>query len=329
MDSAFLKLGGGDPIRADELRAKTTGSLLTFIMTTYIPLWVVVGLLVVHRPQGVDQVGLAEQRDAVKAYAFRYVDAYLKDPSNSALIRQFYDGDVPASVLPPGGRALIPASALPGAIDDGFRTYSVVIDSEIPKAANSKSMVSVPLEVDISIDPHNNLFRAFTLPHANTDRPAGRPVELATQTLISDDRPVYKTVSGFLDAMLLGRGELSPFVAAGTSLRAADPPRFTTLAIERVQADTEDANAQDVPPKADGVEVTVRAVVQTASGVAMPMDFPLVLSVAAGHWQVERINAAPTITAPPDSGSSNSSTTTPTTPTTTSRKPGPATPEGS
>ena len=43
---------------------------------------------------------------------------------------------------------------------------------------------------------------------------------------------------------------------------------------------------------ADGVEVTVRATMQTASGVLMPMDFPLVMSVAGGHWQDDRNNDA-------------------------------------
>ena len=264
---------------------------------------------------------------AIEAYATHYVDTYLKDPSNSAAIKQFYDGDVPASALPAGGRALRASSALPGVFLDGFQTYSVVVDAEIPKAANSASMVFVRLQVDISAD-RKNLFRAFTLPHARPDRPSGAPVELATQTLVSEDRPVYKTVSGFLSAMLTGQGDLAPYVAAGSGLTAAQPPRFTTMAIERVQTNSDLANAQDVPPKADGIEVTVRAVMQTASGVLMPMDFPLVMSVAGGHWQVDRINDAPSIVAPNDSGSSQPSTT-PTTTTTTPPMYAPSTPEGS
>ena len=109
--------------------------------------------------------------------------------------------------------------------------------------------------------------------------------------------------------MLTGQGDLAPYVAAGSGLTAAQPPRFTTMAIERVQTNSDLANAQDVPPKADGIEVTVRAVMQTASGVLMPMDFPLVMSVAGGHWQVDRINDAPSIIAPTDSGPSQPSTT--------------------
>ena len=95
-----------------------------------------------------------------------------------------------------------------------------------------------------------------------------------------------------------------------------------------MQTSSDLANAQDVPPKADGIEVTVRAVLQTASGVLMPMDFPLVMSVAGGHWQVDRINDAPSIIAPTDSGPSQPSTT-PTTTTTTPPMYAPSTPEGS
>ena len=128
--------------------------------------------------------------------------------------------------------------------------------------------------------------------------------------------------------MLTGQGDLAPYVAAGSGLTAAQPPRFTTMAIERVQTSSDLANAQDVPPKADGIEVTVRAVMQTSSGVLMPMDFPLVMSVAGGHWQVDRINDAPSIFAPNDSGPSQPSTT-PTTTTTTPPMYAPSTPEGS
>jgi hypothetical protein len=310
LHSLFLRLSGGDTIRADELRNRATGAFLTFIMISYVPLIGAVLLLLMNRPLPVDEAADHDQLTAIEAYATRYVGVYLKDPSNAAAIKQFYDGEVPVSALPAGGHALGPASCLPGVFKDGFQTYSVVVDAEIPKAANASSMVPVKLQVDISADDRN-LFRAFTLPHARPDRQPGRSVELATQTLVSEDRPVYKTVYGFLSAMLTGQGELVPYVAAGSTLTPEQPPRFTTMAIEQVHTNSEAGTAQDVPPKADGVEVTVRAVMQTASGVQMPMDFPLVMSVAGGHWQVDRINDAPSIIAPTDSGPSSTTPTTP------------------
>ncbi|OOK65355.1 hypothetical protein BZL29_7803 [Mycobacterium kansasii] len=303
MESLFLRISGGDTIRADELRARASASFLAFIMLSYLPLVAAVVLLVMNRPQSTDTAAEQDQFTAVKSYATRYVDAYLKDPSNATAIKQFYDGDIPPSALPAGGRALRAASCLPGVFNDGFQTYSVVVDAEIPKAANAASMVPVKLQVDISADTHN-LYRAFTLPHARPDRRPGLPVQLATQTLVSEDRPVYKTVAGFLAAMLTGQGDLTPYISAGASLTAEQPRRFTTMAIERVQTNSETATAQDVPTQADGVEVTVRAVMQTASGVLMPMDFPLVMSVAAGHWQVDRINDAPSIIPPNQAGPS-------------------------
>jgi hypothetical protein len=328
LDSLFLRISGGDTIRADELRARATHSFLAFIMASYIPLIAVVLLLAMSRPQQVDEVSARDQITAIEAYATRYVDTYLKDPSKTDAIKQFYDGDVPESVLPAGGRALRAASCLPGVFNDGFQTYSVVVDAEIPKAVNAASMVSVKLQVDISADSRN-LYRAFTLPHARPDRQPGGAVQLATQMLVSQDRPVFKTVSGFLAALLTGQGDLAPYATASSTLIAEQPPRFTTMAIERVQTNSEAAAAQNVPPNADGIEVTVRAVMQTASGVQMPMDFPLVMSVAGGHWQVDRINDAPSIITPLDSGMSGSMTTTPTTATTAPRMYTTNAPEGS
>ncbi len=318
-DRMYLRLGGGDSIAADALRSRVNGALLRLVMLTYIPLFAAVGLLYLHRPAALDLDGHSDQRTAVEAYAARYVDTYLKDPSNPAAIKQFYAGDIPASAIPPGGHALRASSALPGGVSEGFQTWSVVVDAEIPKAANSVSMLPVVFQVYLTIDHRNdrNLFRALALPMARPDRPAGEPVELATQTLIAQGMPVFNTVYGFLNALLIGQGDLAPFVAAGSTLRAASPPRFTAMQIERVQTNSDLATAQDVPPKAHGVEVTVRAVMQTPSGVLLPMDFPLLMSVAAGHWQVDRINDNPSIIPPTNNGGLlPTETQTPQTPTT-------------
>jgi hypothetical protein len=301
-DDIFLKVSGGDSIRADELRSRATGLFLTFVMISYVPLVGVVILLVMNRPTPVDEIATADQLDAVKAYAVQYVDVYLKDPSNSDAIKQFYDGDIPTSALPPGGRALRAASCLPGVFADGYQTYSVLVDAEVPKAAHAAAMVAMKLQVDISADTDNR-FRAFTLPHARPARQPGRSVELATQMTVSPDRPVFMTVKGFLGALLTRQGDLAPFVAAGSTLTPEPAGLYATLSVERVQANSEVGAAQDVPQRADDLEVTARAIVQTASGVSMPMDFPLVMSVAGGHWQVDRINDAPGILAPPTSDS--------------------------
>ena len=137
----FLRFCGGDTIRADELRMRAGGSFLAFIMISYIPLIAAVALLIMTRPQPVNEATQRDQLTAIEAYATRYVDTYLKDPSNTAAIKQFYDGDVPPSALPAGGRALRAASCLPGVFKDGFQTYSAVLTPRFPKAANAASMV--------------------------------------------------------------------------------------------------------------------------------------------------------------------------------------------
>ena len=142
LDSIFLRASGGDAIRADELRMRATRSFVAFIMISYIPLIAAVFVLAMNRPATVNEAAERDQISAIEAYATHYVDTYLKDPSNSAAIKQFYDGDVPASALPAGGRALRASSALPGVFLDGFQTYSVVVDAEIPKAANSNVTTS-------------------------------------------------------------------------------------------------------------------------------------------------------------------------------------------
>ncbi|SIJ21580.1 Uncharacterised protein [Mycobacteroides abscessus subsp. abscessus] len=318
-ESVFLKLAGGDPIKADALQVKTGQAYSGLIRIAFLPLVLAVVYLVGHQPADINAALAADQKTAIEGYAIRYLDVFLKDPSNAAALRAFYDGDVPASPIPPGGRTTGVSSALPGKVIGGFQSWSVVVDTQVPKATNSTSTFYLPLQVEISID-RLGLFRAFTLPHARTDRPEGKPVQLATTITVSDDRPLYKTVNGFLGAMLLGQGEIQPYIASGANLRAADPPRFVTLSIEQVQASSEEAVGQEVPAKADNVEVTVRALAQTSAGVIFPMDYPLVMSVAAGHWQVNSINDAPTFVPPDDTGIGVPSSS-PTTTTTRTRSP--------
>ena len=88
LDSVFLRVSGGDTIRADELRARASASFLAFIMVSYIPLLAGVVLLVMNRPHATDTAAEQDQFTAVKSYATRYVDAYLKDPSNSTAIQR-------------------------------------------------------------------------------------------------------------------------------------------------------------------------------------------------------------------------------------------------
>lgn len=317
--SLFLRLSGGDVVRADELRTRVIGALFGFILLTYVPLMAAVGVLFLSRPQPVDEYAQRDWETAIKAYAIRYVNTYLKDPSNSDALKSFCIKDLAGSDLAPGGYAVGASSALPGVTVDGVSTWSVLVDTQVPKAANAAAMVDLPMQVDISID-RRGFFCAFSLPHPRTERPSGQPVELATDIAVSEGRPLYNTAVGFLNAMLVGNGDLAPFVAAGSNLRAAQPPFFASVSIDRIQANSEMANAQDVPVKADGIEVTIRAELLTPAGVAMPVDFPLVMSVAAGHWQVDRINDAPGIVVPPQSGTDESpsapSTTTSTAPST-------------
>ncbi|WGI35983.1 hypothetical protein QDT91_28675 (plasmid) [Mycolicibacterium aubagnense] len=322
-ESLLLRFSGNDPIRADDLRSRIIRIFVTLIAVTYVPLLAVVALMFVSTSGASDTADQVDEKTAVSDYAFRFVDAYLRNPSSSASLREFYDGDITATALPAGGRALNIARALPGLNNDGFRTWTVTIDAEFPKEARATNMVHIPLQVDIAVDRLNR-FRAFTLPHLHRDRPPGQPVEIATQAAVSEDRPVYKTVKGFLNSYLVGQGpcrcqpgDTTPFIASGSTLKAPQNPDFVDMTVERVHANSDLAVAQDVPPKADGVEVTARVTVKTKSGVQLPMDFPLVMSVASGHWQVDQINDTPGFVPPSDSSTETTSEPTPTTPTTT------------
>lgn len=319
LDWVYLRAAKNDPLRADELRTEWTGKWLKIVLAGFPVLAVIVAVLfIIVASRGEDS---DEERKAVEAYSMRYLNTYLKDPNNPAAVRQFYCGDdFPAVAIPAGGRAVAVNSALPGKTSSTkagvFRTWSVIVDTEIPKAANSTSTFYVPMRILVSVDP-NNLLCGVTLPGPSTERKSGTPVQLASTIEITSDRPLYSTVQNFLTASLTGKGDLAPYVAEGSRFRRPESPRFLDVTITSVRASSDLASGQNVPAKADGIEVSVRGYAQLASGVNLPIDELLVLSVAAGHWQVEQLNDAPNVLAPSDSSPSTTATTTSTSPTTT------------
>lgn len=320
IDSLFLKLGRGDAIRADSIRSASISTLMHFMLLTYIPLFAAVTLLVLYQigHSGPDNRAQANDIETgVKAFAVKCLNRFLADPT-SADTRACFSANISVPAQPkvqgiplsPGGHAIQASSALPNKAIGQFDTWSVLVDCELPKAANSATMLDAPMQVDVAIDP-NSLMTMYTLPHPVRIRPSGQSVELATQTTVAPGRLVYTTAQGFLDAYLVGSGELAPFVAAGSPLlNVAKIPPFVSVKITSVLANSELANAADVPPKADGIEVTVRGTVLTPNGVSLPMEEPLIMSVAAGHWQVERINDSPTFVPPSDSTSATTTDTT-------------------
>lgn len=306
-NAALLKFSGGDPIAADELKTGIVGRLHNFVLLSYIPLIASVGYLFANRPEPVSIVDQADRQTAVEAFAGRFVDAYLQGPFNAATMSEFCISEIPTptpkgeergeEILAPGGRSIRVSSARPGAFTDGYETWSVIVDASVPKRANSSDAVEIPLQVNLSID-RDNRFCAMMLPNKRFDRPAGTPAELVAQIQIADDRPLYNVVKGFLSAMLTGQGDIVPYVSSGSQMNAVNDAPYATMRIDKILANSDAAAAQDVPPKAERVEVNAKVIVQTASGIPLPMEFPLVMSVASGHWQVDAINDSPSIEAP-------------------------------
>lgn len=340
-ESVYLRLSGGDAIKANELRARTTRRLLSTVLVLFLPLVLVVGWLALRVLQPADPQGERDVERAVGAYALHCADLYLKNPSDGASMATCFHGEIPSSALPAGGRALTVSSVRPSRATADVQTWSVIVDGEIPQTVSSSTTVPIRLGADVSIDS-SGLMRMVMLPRIWPGRGEGQPVEVITDTEVAADRPLYKTAEGFLSALFVGQGKCqcepgdpTPWAAAIADFKPAPKPLFATMAIRQIRANNETALAQAVPPKADGIEVTVRTVMQTPSGVQLPMDFPLLMSVVGGRWQVDAINDAPSVIAPSKSGlstpttaPSTTTTTAPSTTTTTQPKPTSTAPEG-
>ena len=318
-DWTFNKLAKGDPIRADMLRSKWMGIGIIFaiIATPLNTVAVACGALSDDTP-AVNQTDISDQQEAATGFAMRCVNAWLnRQPGAIDAFGQCYAGSLPATALPLGGHAVAASSALPGKPKGKTRTWSVVIDGTVP-SSNGEPEIDMSLQVVVSID-ENNLFRAMMLPTWLPARQPGTPTPLSTIYTVAPGAPLYTTVNGFMSALLTGQGDIDPYIAAESKskLRAINPAPVLSMSIERIKASQEEAVAQSVPTAATDVEVTVTVIGQTATGIQIPMDYPLVMSVAAGRWQVDRINDRPDIGDISETQSTPTTTAPTTSPTTT------------
>lgn len=117
-----------------------------------------------------------------------------------------------------------------------------------------------------------------------------------TDTQVSTTGPVGETTQMFLNAYLVGDGELDRYTSPGAGIAPITPPSATKVAVTSISAvplrnDVQDA--EDVPATGTTVQVLVHATVTGAGGLEIPMDYPLTLRSRAERWEVVSVDPAP------------------------------------
>lgn len=113
----------------------------------------------------------------------------------------------------------------------------------------------------------------------------------------------------FLNALLVGTGDVSRLTTPGSDITPIEPAAFTSVTVSKVQATQPEAEA---PMAGDANEILVTAVGKTESGEGIPLQYSISILSRDGRWEVKSLSR------PPALETSDASTAPPTEPPTTS-----------
>lgn len=108
---------------------------------------------------------------------------------------------------------------------------------------------------------------------------------------LSTNKAVTSSVEGFLQAYLIGSGDLTRFVSPGTTITPVSPAPYTSARIEYVVGDREPG---EKATDGDVIHVSARLLLTNETTEALG-DFQLTLTARAGRWEVSTLGLDETV----------------------------------
>jgi Conjugative transposon protein TcpC len=122
--------------------------------------------------------------------------------------------------------------------------------------------------------------------------------ELGYASDLGSGHPAWRTVAGFMTALLAGKGDITRYLTPGTHVAPVAPTPYAALRINQIAVNVDVGIEPDHVPS-DGQQL---AVLVTASGLATATDsaglsvqYALVLTGRDGRWEVTEVEASPQI----------------------------------
>jgi Conjugative transposon protein TcpC len=122
--------------------------------------------------------------------------------------------------------------------------------------------------------------------------------ELGYASDLGSGHPAWRTVAGFMTALLVGKGDITRYLTPGTRVSPVAPTPFAALRINQIAVNV-DVGIEPAHVPSDGQQL---AVLVTASGLAAAADntglsvqYALVLTGRDGRWEVTEVEASPQI----------------------------------
>jgi hypothetical protein len=133
---------------------------------------------------------------------------------------------------------------------------------------------------------------------------AAEPPDLDYPETISTTSAAGQSAAGFLAAMIAGDGEITRYLAPGTSISAVTPPPYSAVALTGIKGSHE---VTEAPADGDGTHALITAELTRLDGEKTTTQYVLTLVARDGRWEVAGVEPAVRIDTTP-SGTTDSGT---------------------
>lgn len=240
---------------------------------------------------------LQAKRGAEKTLA-PYVRAEgIRLPSEALFVAS--DARVASVEIQPAPTSPVATSGTGAPVSNTSSVYSVVVSASVrqasePSEAAQRRFYSVPVVVN------DGSARAASIPSPVPAPATGPDVNLGYKYRIVAGHPSNTAVQQFLAALTAGTGEISRYIAPGTSLRAISPAPYKSVKVVDLVSDRDfSGEAADKVP-ADGIKIRVLATAELSvtSTDSVTGQYPLTLTSRGGRWEVSAVDSSPLLPAP-------------------------------
>jgi hypothetical protein len=181
-------------------------------------------------------------------------------------------------------------------IEDGY--WVVTVQADVVESFDGQAQPPAAWFVELGVvgDVGGDL-AALSTPGVMPSAPAspdGWQSSRPTLERPSDADPVATTVESFLDALLAGQADPTPYMAPDADIPMASTPPFVEVAVVGIATQEQDNGDLDV-------WVDVQAT--SPAGRQQPVAYQLVVSPRADRWEIAALWGAPSLGSTPDESS--------------------------
>lgn len=246
-----------------------------------------------------DTATVVDERSAVQGFAEDFVVTWLTSPDGEedrlAVFMDDYSGvtlpTVPWSVSNPTAAGIEET-------EDG--TWSVTVAATV----GGKKQPGLRRYFRVPVTYLDGALAAAALPTPVSGPQLAVEARLDYRYRATNSDAVSVAAGEFLNALLVGSGDVTRFISPGASIRAVSPAPYTVVELEDVLVDQELTEGDATPETGRTLHLLVTAIATATADQQITVSYALTMTAREGRWEVAAIDASPrTLPAPQGSPS--------------------------